>query len=159
MMGIDAVRAYLAQWDKESAVREFSVSSATVDLAARALDVDAARIAKTLAFADDCGCIMVVTAGDVKVNSGKFKRAFGRKAKMLSAAETLRLTGHPVGGVCPFAVAENAKIYLDASLRRFQTVFPACGSANSAVELAPEELFTIAASSGWVDVTVPVTGD
>ena len=152
-MSIEAVRAYLAQYDKETAVREFDVSSATVDLAAAAVGVEGARICKTLAFQDkEGGCILVCAAGDGKISNRRFKDTFGLKAKMLSHDDTARMTGHAVGGVCPFALPDHVAVYCDESLKRFGTVFPAAGTANSAVELTPEELFTISHARSWVNV-------
>ncbi len=152
-MSVESVKQYLKQWGKDTAVREFPVSSATVDLAAKALGVIPARIAKTLSFEDPEGCILIVAAGDARIHNQKFKAQFGRKAKMLSPDQVLELTGHPVGGVCPFDVDESkVKVYTDISLRRFDTVFPACGSGNSAVELTCEELYQCAKSLGWIDV-------
>lgn len=152
-MSLTTVREYLANWGKDSQILEFDVSSATVALAATALGIAEARIAKTLAFAQDSTGILVVTAGDARIHNRRFKDQFGMKAKMLDAESTYALTGHPVGGVCPFALAqENISVYLDVSLKRFETVFPACGSANSAIELTIAELVTMAQSKGWVDV-------
>lgn len=151
-MSIEAVREYLKEWNKEKAVLEFEVSSATVELAAKALNVIPARIAKTLSFAGDGECLLVVAAGDARVDNAKFKAFFGRKAKMLSAEEALNLTGHAVGGVCPFALKPGCRVWIDSSLKRFDTVFPACGSANSAIELSPEELFSLSRAEGWADV-------
>lgn len=151
-MAIEAVRDYLKQYGRAQDVLEFTVSSATVELAAQALSVIPARIAKTLSFKSDEGCILVVTAGDARVENSKFRTEFGCKAKMLKADEVLALTGHAVGGVCPFAVGETAKVYVDVSLQRFATVFPACGSSNSAIELNCEELYSYAQGIKWVDV-------
>lgn len=169
-MSVETVRKYLDKWGKGGDVRELPVSSATVELAALAIGVQGARIAKTLSFkakttendspgARDSGLpvilpvILVVAAGDAKVDSGRFKQRFGLKSKMLSPEEALAATGHAVGGVCPFAV-ENplAEIYLDVSMQRFATVFPACGSSNSCIELTCEELFATSGARGWVDV-------
>ncbi len=152
-MSIENVRAYLTLRGRADDILEFPVSSATVELAARALNVSPARIAKTLAFKKEEHCLLVVTAGDAKIDNGKFKKTFGFKAKMLSAEETFALTGHAVGGVCPFALPESVDVYLDYSLKRFATVFPACGSGNSAIEVAPEEMFQLSQALGWVDVT------
>lgn len=152
-MAIEKVREYFKQYGMEDRILEFSVSSATVELAAEAAGVIPARIAKTLSFQDDEGCILVVTAGDAKIDNSKFKGFFHRKAKMLSADDVLKFVGHAVGGVCPFAVADpNVKIYTDISMKRFQTVFPACGSANSAIELTCDELFQYSGSLEWIDV-------
>ena len=156
-MSIEAVRAYLAQYDKKTAVREFDVSSATVELAAAAVGVEGARICKTLAFQDkEGGCILVCAAGDGKISNRRFKDTFGLKAKLLSHEDTARMTGHAVGGVCPFALPDHVAVYCDESLKRFETVFPAAGTANSAVELTPEELFTISTpGAGSTSVTSP----
>lgn len=153
-MSISLVKKYLSQWNRDGDVLEFSVSSATVELAAKALSTQPSRIAKSLSFDDgEGGCIMIIFAGDAKANSGKFKRAFGLKAKMLSPERTFELTGHAVGGVCPFALDDKpVKVYLDNSLKRFETVFPACGSSNSAIELTLSELELYSHSCGWVDV-------
>lgn len=134
---------------------ERQASTATVELAAEAFGVEGARIAKTLSFrgGEPGTCVLVVTAGDARVHSGDFKRAVGLKGTMLTADEVPELTGHPVGGVCPFANPETATVYLDTSLRRFSTVFPACGSPNSAIEVTPEDLFTLAEAESWITVT------
>ena len=150
-MSVERVRQYLQKWGLDGRVREFDVSSATVELAAQAVGVEAARIAKTLSFALDGGCVLVVAAGDAKVDNHKYKQTFRTKAKMLSRDEALAMTGHAVGGVCPFALPEGVRVCLDASLRRFDTVFPAAGSASSAVELTCEEL-EAATGGEWVDV-------
>lgn len=153
-MSIETVRAYFRTRGMEKRVREFPVSSATVPLAAKALGCEEARIAKSMAFhgKDGDGCVMVVTAGDCKIDNRKFKDTFSMKARMLSPEDTLELVGHPVGGVCPFAVHDGVRIYLDESLRRFETVYPACGSANSAIGLSCAELEDVSGASGWVDV-------
>ncbi|WP_391117454.1 YbaK/EbsC family protein [Psychrobacillus sp. L3] len=135
-------------------IQEFDASSATVELAARALNVEPARIAKTLSFKKDDSCILVVAAGDTKVDNAKFKATFGVKAKMLSPEEVLEQVGHAVGGVCPFGIPENVLVYVDESVKRFKTVFPACGSSNSAIELTNEELFTYANGEEWIDVCI-----
>ena len=151
-MSITAVRAYLAQFGLDSKVLEFPVSSATVELAAEAAGVIPARIAKTLSFMTPDGPLLVVTAGDAKIDNHKFKETFGCKAKMLTPEEAVELIGHAVGGVCPFAVKAGVKTCLDHSLRRFSTVFPACGSSNSAIELTCEELYALSGALAWVDV-------
>lgn len=152
-MSVEAVKAYLKAWGKDGAVREFAVSSATTALAAAAVGVEPARIAKTLAFGARDGNLIVVVAGDVRVDNAKFKARFGSKGKMLSSEEALAVTGHPVGGVCPFALPDPAPpVWLDVSLRRFASVFPAAGSANSAVEMTCDELFACSRARGWVDV-------
>ena len=154
-MSIENVRAYLQKFGLEKRIREFSVSSATVELAAQALGCAPARIAKTLSFNCNGEILLLVTAGDCKIDNTKYKQAFHAKAKMLTPEEALAFTGHAVGGVCPFAVPENVKICLDVSLKRFSTVFPACGSSNSAIELTPEELDKYTRNAGWVDVCKP----
>ena len=151
-MSVQDVKQYLRQYGKENDVRELDASSATVELAAQALGVEPARIAKTLSFKAPDGCILVVAAGDAKVDNKKFKEAFGCKAKMLSAEEVEPLTGHAVGGVCPFANPETVKVYIDVSVKRFASVFPACGSANSAVQMTCDELFGGTRAEKWVDV-------
>lgn len=151
-MAIDKVREYFKQFGIEDKILEFDVSSATVALAAEALGCAPERIAKTISLKTDDGCILIVAAGDAKVDNAKFKAEFGIKAKMLSADEVEELCGHAVGGVCPFAVNETAKVYLDESLTRFETVFPACGSSNSAIELTIEELKKYSAYIKMVDV-------
>ena len=151
-MSIEKGREYLKQFGVEDRVREFSVSSATVELAAQALGVEGARIAKTLSFKSGESCILVVAAGDARIDNHKFKEKFHMKASMLTPDEVLRLVGHPVGGVCPFGVNEGVNIYIDESVKRFTTVFPAVGSANSAVELTPDELFKFSKALEWVDV-------
>ena len=151
-MSIEKVRAYFRGFGIEDRVQEFPVSSATVALAAQALGVAEARIAKTLSFRVHEDVVLIVMAGDARIDNPKYKAQFGAKAKMLSFEESSELVGHAVGGVCPFAVNEGVKVYLDESLRRFETVFPACGSANSAIELTIPELEQYARPVGWVDV-------
>lgn len=151
-MAIEAVRKYFEEIGLRGKVLEFDSSSATVELAAQVLGVIPARIAKTLAFQNGESCILVVAAGDAKVDNAKFKKHFSLKARMLSAENTLSLVGHPVGGVCPFVVNDSAEVYLDESLKRFGTVFPACGSANSAIELNCDQLYQYANTKSWVDV-------
>ena len=152
-MSIAKVKEYLRDYGRDCDVQEFPVSSATVYLAAKALSVEPARIAKTLSFRLGEQRILIVAAGDAKIDNAKYKAAFGAKAKMVSADEAEACIGHAVGGVCPFAVNGGVKVYLDQSLKRFGTVFPACGSSNSAIELTPQELEQYASSfSGWVDV-------
>lgn len=151
-MSIDAVKAYLKEYGRDGEIMEFDVSSATVELAAKALDVIPAMITKTLAFKKDDSCILIGMAGDTKVDNKKFKSEFGIKAKMLTPEETLEMTGHAIGGVCAFAVPENVISYLDISLKRFDYVFPACGSSNSAIKLTCDELFKLSKSQKWVDV-------
>ena len=151
-MSIEKVRAYFAQYHMEDRIREFDVSSATVDLAAKALGVDGCRIAKTLSFLLGERCILIVAAGDARIDNSKYKKTFGGKAKMLPHDQVPEYIGHAVGGVCPFAVRDGVSVYLDESLCRFETVFPAAGSSNSAIELTIPELEQYARSSGWVDV-------
>ena len=151
-MSIEKVRTYFRQYGMEDRIQEFEVSSATVALAAEALHCEPQRIAKTLSFIVDGNAILIVAAGDVKIDNAKYKKQFGTKAKMLSYEEVPEMTGHEVGGVCPFAVKEGVKVFLDESLRRFETVFPACGSSNSAIELTIPELEKYASEDGWVDV-------
>ena len=139
-MSVQAVRQALEAAGFSGTIRELEESSATVELAAQAAGVIPARIAKTLSFLVDEGCVLIVTAGDAKIDNSKFKAMFHTKAKMLSPEQVYSFTGHAVGGVCPFAVKEGVKIYLDESLKRFDTVFPACGSSNSAIELTIPEL-------------------
>ncbi len=131
---------------------EFPVSSATVELAAQALGCEPGRIAKTLSFLVGARAVLIVAAGDAKVDNHKYKAQFGVKAKMLSADEVTELVGHAVGGVCPFAVNEGVTVYLDESLKRFDTVYPACGSSNSAIELTIPELERYSGFAGWIDV-------
>lgn len=152
-MSLEKVMAYLKEKGYEDRVRFFDVSSATVELAAKALGCEPQLIAKTLAFKKgDDGALIIVTAGDTKINNGEFKRRFGFKPSMLTPEETLRHTGHKVGGVCPFALNEDLEVYLDESLRRFETIYPAVGTANSAIALSPDELYALSNASGWVSV-------
>lgn len=150
---IEKVKEYLKRFGMDGKIIELPVSSATVELAAKALSVEPCRIAKTLSFRAGAKVVLVVAAGDARIDNRKFKEFFGAKAKMLSADEAETLVGHAVGGVCPFAVNEGVGVYLDVSLKRFRTVFPACGSSNSAIELAPGELAEYASNfMGWADV-------
>ncbi len=151
-MAIEKAREHLQKWNLANRIREFDSSSATVELAAMALGCEPARIAKTLSFKGNSGAILVVAAGDAKVDSAKFKAEFHTKAKMLEPAEVEPLVGHDVGGVCPFGIKEDVDVYLDISLQRFETVFPACGSSNSAVELTIDELAKCSNCKTWVDV-------
>lgn len=151
-MSIENVRKYFKQYNRENDIMEFSVSSATVALAAEALNVIPARITKTLALKNGNSCIVIAVAGDGKIDNRKFKNEYGFKAKMLSPDETLTLTGHAIGGVCPFALPEGIKTYCDISLKRFDTIFPACGSSNSAIELNCDELFEYSKAEKWVDI-------
>ena len=154
-MSIEKVKAYFATLGMEDRVLEFPVSSATVELAAAALGCEPCRIAKTLSFSVGGAPILIVTAGDVKINNAAYKARFSTKAKMLTPDEAVTLIGHAVGGVCPFAVNEGVTVYLDESLRRFETVFPACGSSNSAIELTIPELEKYSGYTDWVDVCKP----
>jgi prolyl-tRNA editing enzyme YbaK/EbsC (Cys-tRNA(Pro) deacylase) len=151
-MAIERVRAFFKERGREQDVLEFQISSATVELAAVAVGVAPARIAKTISLKLGEGCILVVTAGDAKIDNAKFRARFAAKPRMLSLEEVPALTGHEVGGVCPFATNPGVRVFLDISLKRFETVFPACGSANSAIELTCPELYEYAGAEDWVDV-------
>lgn len=151
-MAIEKVREYFKKYGLEDHIQEFEVSSATVELAAEALQCEPCRIAKTLSFMVNGSPILIVTAGDARIDNHKYKARFEAKAKMLTPEEAETLVGHAVGGVCPFAVNADVTVYLDESLKRFQTVFPACGSSNSAIELTIEELEKYSAFASWVDV-------
>ena len=151
-MSIENVRAYLKDMNCPKEPIEFSQSSATVELAAEAAGVIPARITKTLCLMSKEGPMVICVAGDTKIDNRKFKDKFGLKAKMLTAEETLEATGHAVGGVCPFAVNEGVEVYLDESLKRFETVFPACGSSNSAIEMTMQDLEKYSGYIAWVDV-------
>ena len=151
-MSIERVRQYFEPFDMADRIREFPVSSATVELAAAALGCEGCRIAKTLSFSVDGAAVLIVAAGDARVDNGKFKAFFHTKARMLSPQEAADLVGHAVGGVCPFGVNAGVTTYLDVSLRRFETVFPACGSSNSAIELTLPELEKYSQAKAWIDV-------
>lgn len=151
-MSIERVRDYFKQFGIENRIQEFQVSSATVALAAEALSVEPARIAKSLSFMVDGKAVIVVVAGDAKVDNAKYKAQFHTKAKMLTPDEAETLIGHAVGGICPFGIHDGAEVYLDVSMQRFDTVFPAAGSANSAVEMTCEELFQYSKALEWVEV-------
>ncbi|MBR3108598.1 MAG: YbaK/EbsC family protein [Clostridia bacterium] len=151
-MAIDKVKAFFRERGMEDRILEFDVSSATVELAAQALNCEPCRIAKSLSFLVDGAAVLVVAAGDARVDNAKFKAKFHTKAKMLSPEDTEAMIGHAVGGVCPFAVNEGVKVYLDESLKRFTTVFPACGSSNSAIELTLPELEKYSGFVEWADV-------
>ena len=157
-MAIERVREYFKKWNMEDRIMEFDVSSATVELAAAALHCEGASIAKTLSFHVGEQAILIVTAGDTKIDNAKYKATFGTKAKMLSFEEVEPLIGHGVGGVCPFGINDGVKVYLDESMKRFQTVFPACGSSNSAIELTISELEQYSGYERWVDVCKVVEG-
>ena len=151
-MAIDKVKEYFKEFGIENRIREFEVSSATVALAAQALGCEECRIAKTLSFHVNDKVVLIVAAGDAKIDNPKYKAQFATKAKMLALEEAESLIGHAVGGVCPFAVNDGVEVYLDESLKRFETVFPACGSSNSAIELNLEELKKYSNSLAWIDV-------
>lgn len=151
-MAIEKVREYFRTFGIEDRILEMEHSSATVELAAEAVGVEPARIAKTLSFKKEDHAILIVAAGDAKVDNRKFKDTFGMKAKMLTPDEVVELAGHAIGGVCPFAVPDTAEVYLDESLKRFEMVYPACGSSNSAIGLTLPELETYSGSSNWIDV-------
>ncbi len=151
-MSIEKVKEYFKRFNIADKIQEFETSSATVELAAKALSCEEERIAKSLSFKVNDNPILIVTAGDSRIDNKKFKERFQTKAKMLSPDEVESLIGHKIGGVCPFAVNENVKIYLDDSLKRFNTVFPACGSSNSAIELTIDELEKYSNSTEWVSV-------
>ncbi|HIR45722.1 MAG TPA: YbaK/EbsC family protein [Candidatus Ventrisoma faecale] len=151
-MSIERVRAFFKTYDMDGRILEFPVSSATVELAAQAVGCEPCRIAKTLSFKVGDRTVLIAAAGDAKVDNRKYKDFFGTKAKMLTAEEAETLIGHAVGGVCPFAVNEGVEVYLDESLKRFETVFPACGSSNSAIELSMEEMETYSCAKAWIDV-------
>ena len=151
-MAIEKVKEFFKQHGMEDRVLEFEVSSATVELAAQAVGCEPCRIAKSLSFLVDGKAILVVAAGDAKVDNAKYKAQFGTKAKMLTPDQVETMIGHAVGGVCPFAINDDVAVYLDVSLKRFETVFPACGSSNSCIELTIEELEKYSGYTAWVDV-------
>lgn len=151
-MSVETVKEYFKKYGIDDRVKEFEVSSATVELAANALDCEPCRIAKTLSFLVDGKAVLVVAAGDAKIDNPKFKSHFNTKAKMLTYEEVQQMVGHGVGGVCPFAINDGVDVYLDVSLKRFDTVFPACGSSNSAIELTIDELMKYSGYLSWVDV-------
>ncbi len=151
-MSVGSVKEYLRQYSLEDRVMEFTVSSATVALAAEALHCEPARIAKTLSFLQNGKPVLIVMAGDARVDNPKYKERFSCKAKMLTADEAIALTGHPIGGVCPFDLPDGVIVYLDESLQRFDVVYPAAGSDSSAVRLTVDELVRASRSAGWVDV-------
>ena len=151
-MSMEPARAWLAQRGFEERIRTFEVSSATVELAAQALGVEPGHIAKTISLYDGESAMVILAAGDAKIDNRKFKDRFGFKAKMLSPEDALRFTGHEVGGICPFGLASPLRVYLDVSLRRFDTVYPACGTANSAVRLTCDALEKASEALGWVDL-------
>lgn len=151
-MSLEKAREALAAFGADGRILEFSVSSATVALAAQALGCEPARIAKTLSFRQGEGAMLIVAAGDGRVDNRLFKARFHARPRMLTAQEAAERTGHTVGGICPFGVPEGVEIWLDVSLRRFDTVFPACGSSSSAIELSLEELERFSHARGWVDI-------
>ena len=151
-MSIERVKKYFSEYGMENKIQEFDVSSATVELAAAALNCEPCRIAKTLSFMVDGSAILIVMAGDAKIDNPKYKAQFAAKAKMLTPEEAEALIGHAVGGVCPFGINEGVRVYLDSSLKRFETVFPACGSSNSEIELSIAELEKYSRNTSWVDV-------
>jgi prolyl-tRNA editing enzyme YbaK/EbsC (Cys-tRNA(Pro) deacylase) len=151
-MAIEAVKAFFREHQMDNMIQEFQVSSATVELAAMALGCEPERIAKTLSFKIEDKAVLIVTAGDAKIDNRKFKDFFHTKAKMLSQEEVIELVGHAVGGVCPFAINKDVPVFLDTSLKRFETVFPACGSSNSAIELSIHQLERFSGYQEWIDV-------
>ncbi|MBU3190454.1 YbaK/EbsC family protein [Clostridium bowmanii] len=151
-MAIDKVHEYFKKWGVDKDILEFETSSATVELAAETLGVEPARIAKTICFKNGESAMLIVTAGDVKTDNRKFKDEFGFKAKMLTPDETLEFTGHAVGGVCPFGLENDIPVFLDESLKRFETVYPACGSSNSAIKLTCQELHKYSMNKKWINV-------
>ena len=162
-MAIELVKTYFHTFGRDTDILEFPVSSATVELAAQAVGVEPARITKTLSFyapaesdGEEPSALLIVTAGDQKIDNSKFKHVFGKKAKMLAGEDVERLTGHAIGGVCPFANPSRTAVYLDQSLKRFATVFPAAGSSNSAIELTCEELEHFSHAIGWINVCKPI---
>lgn len=157
-MSVERVRNYLKQWNLQDKIQEFEVSSATVELAAQAVGCEPARIAKTMSFLVDGKAVLIVLAGDVKIDNRKFKDQFHVKASMIRQDDVERYIGHPVGGVCPFDVREEVEVYLDDSMKRFEVMYPAAGSANSAVGLTLAELEMASKCRGWVDVSKPYEG-
>lgn len=151
-MAYEEAFGYLEKKGYGDRVKVFDVSSATVELAALAVGTESARIAKSLSFMVDKQPVIIICAGDTKINNSKYKEVFHKKAKMLTREEVHELIGHDVGGVCPFGIKDGVDVYLDESLKRFEKVYPACGSANSAVELTPEELEQLSGSKAWIDV-------
>lgn len=151
-MGINQARAYLKERNREKDIIEFSVSSATVALAAKALNIEESRIAKSLSFKIGDIPILIVTAGNMKIDNRKFKNEYGCKANMLGPEEVKYMIGHEVGGVCPFGVKENVEIYLDISLKSYEFIYPACGSSNSVIKLNYKELDELVMNKKWVDV-------
>lgn len=155
-MSIEKGREYFRQFGMEEKILEFSVSSATVELAAQALGVEGARIAKTLSFMVGEQPVLILMAGDVKVDNPKYKAIFHTKAKMMTPEQLEEYVGHQIGGVCPFGIKDGVDVYLDESLKRFNTVFPACGSSNSAIELTIPQLEELSNFKEWIDVSKPM---
>ncbi len=151
-MSIEKARDYLRLWDRESEIIEFDVSSATVELAAKALGTDESRIAKSLAFMKGSQAIIIVTAGNMRIDNKKYKNEFGCKGKMVSPEDVREMIGHEIGGVCPFGIHDHVEVYLDISLQNYDYIYPACGSSNSAIKMNCEELENISRSRKWVDV-------
>ena len=151
-MSLERAKAYLKEYKMEDQIREFPVSSATVELAAEALHTEAGRIAKTLSFLVDGEAVLIVCAGDARIDNAKYKAFFRAKAKMLAPDEVEERIGHAIGGVCPFGIKEGVRVYLDETLKKYETVFPACGSSNSAIEVNMEELEEYSGACEWVDV-------
>ncbi len=151
-MAVEKVKEYFSKYGIADRIQEFDVSSATVELASQALGCEPCRIAKTLSFMVDGRAVLIVTAGDAKIDNSKYKAQFAAKARMLTPDEAEAMIGHAVGGVCPFGINEGVTVYLDESLKRFKTVFPACGSSNSAIELSIDELEKYSGFVSWIDV-------
>ncbi len=151
-MSVESVKAYFDQYGISDRIREFEESSATVELAAGLLSCSPGEIAKTLAFRLNGGCVLIVAAGDAKVDNSKFKAVFGSKAVMVKTEEAEELVGHAVGGVCPFGIKEGVRVYLDQSLKRFETVYPAAGDSHSVIRLSIAELEKYSGAIGWIDV-------
>lgn len=151
-MSIERARSYLEKFGIDNEIQEFNVSSATVELASIALNCNPCEIAKSLTFSNGDRLVMVVTSGDMKIDNAKFKAFFGFKPSMISSEEVGEKIGHEIGGVCPFGINNNVEVYLDESLKRFEFVYPACGSSNSAIRLSPNKLFEIIQNPEWIDV-------
>ena len=151
-MSFEIAKQHIAKYGLENRIQTFDVSSATVELAAIAVGVEGSRIAKTLSFKNNDGAMLIVAAGDARIDNKKFKQEFGFKASMLSPDDALKFTGHSVGGVCPFGIPTSVSVYIDESVKRFESIYPAVGSANSAIELTPAELYEISNAAKWIDV-------
>jgi prolyl-tRNA editing enzyme YbaK/EbsC (Cys-tRNA(Pro) deacylase) len=158
-MSLERAKRYLQQWDKDSQIKELDVSSATVELAAKALGIEEARIAKTLAFMIHESAVLIVAAGDTKIDNKKYRAVFGTKARMIEKDLVEKYIGHAIGGVCPFGINDEVQVYLDVSLKRFATVYPACGSSNSAIEMTCKELEEIGRAEKWIDVCTTGASD